>query len=191
MRIWPHKAFHRFGEPGPGTRRPTRVKASLVVLVVLAACSGPVQDASPRVASPVSTTVREPETLSARIVMSSTTIRAGATVDAQVIVENNTGNALQVTGCGSLFAVALGNDNVEPDIVWTLCAQPLTVPVGESIYPVTVRATYGACGDGGTLRPCGTEGRLPGLPPGRYQARLYQNPVVVPAPPPISIEVTR
>jgi hypothetical protein len=191
----PEDAFAPVRNQNESLGRRTGVKAPLVVLALafalLAACSGPTQNVSPTTTEPVSTTTSEPAPpLSARVVMSSTTMHAGATVDAQVIVENNTGSALHVTGCGSLFQVALSSDTIEPNIAWPACAQPLTVPVGESVYPVTVSAKYQACGDGGTLPPCGTAGDLPALPPGDYQARLYQNPVVVPAPPPVAIRVT-
>ena len=111
--------LHASGNQGQSLRRHTGVKAFVVMLVLLAACSGPVDDVSPRVTEQVSTTVSQPATpLSARIEMSATSIRSGAKVDAQVIVENNTGSALQVTGCLSLFAVALGNDTIEPMISW-------------------------------------------------------------------------
>jgi hypothetical protein len=110
-------------------------------------------------------------------------------MEVQVIVENNTGGVVYVTGCGSLFQVALGNDAVKPNIGWEQCLETLTVAAGESTYTVAVSGSYLDCyGDG--LFPACIDGRAPALPPGDYQAALYQNPEVAPAPPPIDIRVT-
>ena len=112
---------------------------------------------------------------------------------AHVVVENDSGHALSVTGCGSLFQIVLGNGTVRQDPAWPACAQPLTVPAGRSTYPVTVSATYSGCtqASGSGPMPACVDGGLPPLPPGRYQATLAQNPKVAPAPAPSTIQVTR
>ncbi len=107
----------------------------------------------------------------------------------QVVVENYTGHPLHRTGCISLFAVALGNHKIKPTVAWPMCAQPFTIPVGESIYPVTVRATYLSCDREGSWPHC-THGRPPSLPPGTYRATLFQIADIVPTPPPVSVRVT-
>ena len=100
------------------------------------------------------------------------------------MIENNTGHEIAAGGCGSLFAVMLGNDAIHAEPVWPLCAQPLPIPVGETSYPVTVWAAYQFCSTTtqGTLPVC-SPGRGPApLPPGNYQAQFFQSsPVVTPA----------
>jgi hypothetical protein len=104
-----------------------------------------------------------------------------------VIVENNTGSALHATGCTSLFQVALGNDKISPSVAWLACLQTFTIPVGESSYPVTIDAFYSWCSSA-SVPPC-TDGHPPPLPPGEYQAMLFQT-AMVPTPPPIAVRVT-
>jgi hypothetical protein len=111
-------------------------------------------------------------------------------VQAKIIVENATGTALQAPACGSLFAVALGNDTSPPAVAWATCLQILTVPVGESSYAVPLIASYPSCGTGSPDGPC-TDGHPAPLPPGRYQAHLYQSANIILAPAPISVRVTR
>ena len=124
--------------------------------------------------------------LSARIVLPVSTMAAGSSISGKIVVENNTGHALLATGCKSLFAVALGNDRISPDVVWRSCLQTFTIPEGESSYPVIVTASYSTCSP-----PLCTDGSLsPSLPPGDYRAMLFQQTIVVPVPPPIPIRVT-
>jgi hypothetical protein len=120
--------------------------------------------------------------LSARIVLPVSTMAAGSSISGKVVVENNTGHALLATGCKSLFAVALGSDQISPDVVWPMCLQTFTIPEGESSYPVIVTASYSTCSP-----PLCTD---PSLPPGDYRAMLFQQTIVVPVPPPIPIRVT-
>ena len=111
----------------------------------------------------------------------------------RVVVENNTGHTLHVYGCGTLFQVKLGNDNVRADVAWTTCLQGFAVPIGESNYPVTVNASYGACSPGRPqdgLRACQPNGSPPALPPGDYRALLFQGPTIAPSPPPITVHLT-
>ncbi|HTK15149.1 MAG TPA: META domain-containing protein [Acidimicrobiia bacterium] len=129
--------------------------------------------------------------VTARIELPSTTMTAGSTMTAHVVVENDTGHDVRATGCGSLFGVGLRNAHIPQDVIFPLCAEEFTIPVGESSYPVPVLAEYYACdaaGDQGLPR-CLPDGTPP-LPPGVYQATLYQASPVVPAPPPIDVTVT-
>jgi hypothetical protein len=110
-----------------------------------------------------------------------------------VLIDNETRQALHVDGCGSLFQVVLGNDNIHPDVLWTQCLQLFTIPIGESSYPVRVDATYLGCSPGrpqGTLLACKPNGQTPDLPPGDYQARLFQSSKIAPSPPPIAVHLT-
>jgi hypothetical protein len=72
-----------------------------------------------------------------------------------VVVENNTGRAIHVFGCGTLFQVALVSSTYRPAIAWPGCLQPFTIPVGESSYPVTVGARYSQCHQGRRKAPSG------------------------------------
>ena len=123
--------------------------------------------------------------VTARIELSSTTMTAGSTTSGRVVVENNTGQVIQASGCGSLFAVLLGNRGIHPDPVWMLCLQPLPIPVGESSYPVTIWASYQFCSRRPAWAACrrANPGGGPApLPPGEYQAQFFQSsPVVTPA----------
>ena len=121
--------------------------------------------------------------LSARIVLPATTMRAGSSMTGHVVVDNNTGHALHATGCISLFAVALGNDEIAPRVAWALCLQRFTIPSGSSRYPVTVTARDLSC------PPC-SNGLPRPLPPGDYRAMLFQASPVVPTPPAVGVRVT-
>jgi len=129
--------------------------------------------------------------VSARVELPVTTIKAGTTVNGEVVVVNDTGKPIETTGCGSVFQVGLRNDHIEAVPSWAACGQQITIPVGESRYPVTVTATYAACGGQASppLPPCAPRG-MPPLPPGRYEAALYQAHDLIPAPPTIPIDVT-
>ncbi len=131
----------------------------------------------------------------ARVALSSLTMTAGSSVTGYVTVYNNTGYPLHEHGCGSLFQVALGNDAIEPDVAFPSCLETFTVPVSKSSYPVTVRATYLGCGGtplGNNSACVTTHGHtaLPPLPPGQYEAKLFQSSNIVPIPPPIAVRVT-
>jgi heat shock protein HslJ len=126
----------------------------------------------------------------ARIELPSTKMTAGSKMTGHVVVENNTGHVIEAGGCGSLFQVQLGNDVIHPDPLWTLCAQPLPIPIGESSYPVTFYASYPGCSTPaqGDLKACIPNVGPPPLPPGNYQAEFFQSsPVVYPA---LPIDVT-
>ncbi len=153
----------------------------------LAACH-PSQDASPTTSDLDPTTTSEPGTVSARLVLDSMTMSAGSTMNAHLIVENSTGADIHVDGCLSLFQLALSSEAYEPTVAWAACRQPLTVPEGESTHPLRVIARYSSCGGSG--RPCASDGGTPPLPPGDYQANLYQVGEIVPPPPAITVRVT-
>jgi hypothetical protein len=118
---------------------------------------------------------------------------AGSQISARVVVENNTGHAIRVSGCGTLFQVALVSHSYHPAVAWPTCVQTFTIPVGEVSYPVTVEARYLACTlarPHSGLRACLPGKGLPGLPAGPYNARLFQVGDLVPAPPAIVVRVT-
>jgi hypothetical protein len=111
-----------------------------------------------------------------------------------VLVDNTTGHAIHVFGCGSLFEVALTSRGYRPTVAWRDCLQRITIPVGHTGYRVTVQSTYTQCGPGGRrdgLRACRPGGGMPALAPGTYQARLFQVRPLVPTPPAITVRVTR
>jgi hypothetical protein len=121
----------------------------------------------------------------------SSTMPAGSGMQGELRISNNSGTDIQAIGCGSLFAVALRSETIEPEVIWTTCAQTLTIPVGESSLPVAIRASYSECSPDPPLqRPCNADGHPPALPPGDYEATLYQSTNVVPAPAPVAVQVT-
>ncbi len=114
-------------------------------------------------------------------------------MSARVVVENNTGRAVHVPGCLTLFQVVLVNNKYHPTVAWPLCLQPFTIPIGESSYPATVEASYSECSSGrphGVLRACLPNRHPPPLPPGDYRAMLFQAGHLVPVPPAITVRVT-
>jgi hypothetical protein len=129
--------------------------------------------------------------LSARIELEAVTVRSGGTIDGQVVVLNNTGQAIEVIGCNGIFQVALVNAEVEPLVGWRDCRQEIAIPAGESTYPVSVSAHHSCSGssmDSAVVR-CQQDGSPPPLPPGDYEARLYQISEVVPEPQPVAVRV--
>lgn len=111
----------------------------------------------------------------------------------RVVVENNTGRAIHVSGCLTLFQVALASSTYRPAVAWPTCLQKFTIPAGESSYPATVEASYGECSPGlpqGAVRACLPNGRPPPLPAGEYRAMLFQARSLVPVPPAITVRVT-
>ena len=132
--------------------------------------------------------------LSARIVLPQSTVRSGSQLNGYVEVRNATGREVTVAGCFSPFQVALSNGSAKSGFVWLDCYEEFTVPTGRSRYSVTVRADYGGCaGDPApaskSVVRCGSNGEIPGLPPGIYRAKLYQRNRVVGDPPPVRIRV--
>jgi len=112
---------------------------------------------------------------------------------ARVVVDNNTGHAIHVPGCLTLFQVALTSNTYRPTVDWLLCLQRFTIPVGTSSYRVTVEASYSQCAQGRPRRgqrACLPDGRMPPLPAGAYHATLFQTGHLVLAPPPITVCVT-
>jgi hypothetical protein len=111
----------------------------------------------------------------------------------RVVVENDTGRAIHVSGCLTLFQVALVSNKYQPAVVWFTCLQAFTIPVRESSYPVTVEASYSECREGrpqGTVRACLPDRRPPPLPPGDYHAMIFQAGNLVRVPPAMTVRVT-
>ena len=169
----------------------------LAFLVVVTGCTGGAGAAGQLAASPHTTLPAAPRhpaaPMSAKVVLPSRTIAAGSQISGHVVVENNTGHAIRVSGCGTLFQVALVSKTYQPAVAWLACVQSFTIPVGEASYLVTVKASYLACSPGlrhGTLRACLPGKGPPGLPPGLYYARLFQVCHLLPVPPAIEVRVT-
>ena len=129
--------------------------------------------------------------LTARLTLPTTTIRTGESVAAQIILTNNTGQEIHVVGCGPIYSVLLTGNSYTPGPSWLDCAQPITIPKGDTTYPVTLAATVSECsprGDQG-MASCLPNGSMPGLPPGRYAATTWGVAHQVPVPAPIKVTV--
>lgn len=138
------------------------------------------------------TSRRSSAPMSARVVLPARTMTAGSSMPGRVVVQNNTGHAVHVFGCLTLFQVALASSTYHPAVAWLGCLQPFTIPVGESSYPVTVEASYSQCQAGrpqGAVRACLPDRRPPPLPPGDYRAKLFQAGHLVRVPPAITVRV--
>jgi len=158
--------------------------ALAVVLVALGACGDDTASNAPQEAtSPLAP-------LSARIELDAQIVTIGGTIDGRVVVTNNTGENIEVIGCGSIFQVALANEEYEQQPAWNACAEPITIPMGESSYPVTVRAEHLGC-VGGPPYPADLPACDSPFPPGDYEARLHQgyHGRKAPEPPPVHVRV--
>ena len=131
--------------------------------------------------------------ISATFELAAQTTKAGSTLTGRVIVANDTGQAVRGTKCGGYFQVVLTNSHAAQQPAWDECAQRFTFPVGESTYPVTITATYLACTSGpaqGSIPACLQNNAPPPLPPGDYQAKLFQSGDIVSIPAPITLRIT-
>jgi heat shock protein HslJ len=126
--------------------------------------------------------------ISARVELPSLTMTGGSKMTGRVVVTNDTGRPVVVTGCVRYLAVALSNAHVVQGPNYFACAQGFTFPLGESSYPVSVIATYLSCG-GARVPACLPNNDSPPLPPGEYQARLFQMGDAVSIPAPITVRV--
>src|SRR5437016_5925496 len=87
--------------------------------------------------------------LSARLILPSQTMKAGSSMPARVVVENNTGRAISVYGCTTLFQIGLVNSTYQPDIAWQACLRRLTIPAGQSTWLAPIEARYTECAPNG------------------------------------------
>jgi hypothetical protein len=164
--------------------------AVAVMLVAVGACGDDAASNAPATTEdPPGSPEEATPPLSARIELDAQTLTIGEAIDGRVVVANNTGENIEVIGCGSIFQVALANEDYEQQVGWDACAEPSTIRMGESSYPVTVRAEHLACVGAppyGDLPSCDSP-----FPPGDYEARLYQgyNGREVPEPQPVQVRV--
>jgi hypothetical protein len=140
------------------------------------------------------TTTSEPSTgIVARLNLPSRTIRAGSHLNASITVINRTGRAVDVGGCNFLFQVGWTNKAVTANPNWELCAGSLTIPAGQSTWPVWVGAAYTLCSQdppGTTWLPqCLPGNRQRPLPPGYYRLTVYGPSDAMRLPPPIKVHV--
>lgn len=155
------------------------------VTLSLAACTS---DADPGASSATTSTTlatADVSPLTARIELPSTTLDRGETITALVVV-TNTGNNVRFFGCGTPFQVRLSSEAIEPELSWHTCAEDFILSTGETTFEVPVPAVYNGC-DNDPQSDCTINEGL--LPAGEYEARLYQNPRLVPDPGPIAVRV--
>jgi hypothetical protein len=165
------------------------MRASVVLLAIaVAGCTS--GSYASRQAAPTAPR-HSPAVVSVQVKLPSQTMEAGSSMPAQIVVDNRTGHALHVKGCGSPFQLGLESRIYHAEPGWPLCLQTLTIAIGKSSYPDTITASYYDCGPvaQGNSRAC-LHGRPPPLPAGEYRAVLFQSPQIVSAPAPIPVRVT-
>ncbi len=166
----------------------------LVLAVILVAC-GSTATSSPSTTSSTTTTtipaIAE-GTAGAYLDVPTTSVVAGGELAATVVVVNRTGAPISIASCGPTFyGAGFESDTVThtaPSFL-TCLGPPVSIPVGESRWPVTAAARYSGCGGTG-LRPppaC-VDGRPPSLPTGDY--RLVVGGSDPRAPIPAKVDVT-
>ncbi len=134
---------------------------------------------------------RRPD-VTARLILPTRTMPAGSGITAEVLVSNDTGHAIHIAGCLTLFQALLSSRTDRPTVAWLSCVQRLTIPQGQTRYRIPVKASYDSCSEGRQQggRRCLPGGDPPPLPPGTYQVRLYQLGHRVQLPPPATVRVT-
>jgi hypothetical protein len=176
-------------------RRSSRLLAAAAAIVtlaagvVVAAVAGD-DDSPPRRPVVASTVPLAP--LRARLVLPSTRLRAGSQMAGEVIVDNDTGEAIEVSGCNQFYVVALSNDSYTQSFVQPDCLERFTIPLGTSRWPILVMGTFTIC-DGGPGGDCLPGGGLPSLPKGTYRAEVldhgtHDRPIPIPDPVTITVE---
>ena len=175
-------------EPAASLKRQIGMRVSVVLLALaLAGCasgsyaSGSASPAAPR---------HSPALVSVQVQVPSRTMEAGSSMLAQIIVDNRTGHVIHVKGCGSPFALAVGNSSHPAEVAWAACLKILTIAIGKSSYPVTITATYDQCGGAASLPACLPHGLMPPLPAGKYGVVFFQSTHIVSVPAPIPMRVT-
>jgi hypothetical protein len=196
----PDLEAHRPGDhrPEPAEtrrRRPIALAAAVLVVALLGLgiFLATRRTSSTTLTSETATTTSTPPPVSVEVVLTLETMRTGTTATAQVVVQNDTGQALEVLGCGSTFALALTSASYQPQLAWPTCASKISFPPGRSTYPVTLSASYLACTAStspSALPACLPSGQPPPLPPGDYRAVLFQGPAIAPSPPGQPIHLT-
>jgi hypothetical protein len=162
-------------------RKLSQVLAAALLAAVCAGCAqqapaAPRGHAARPAASRAAAVAVPAAPVSLRLVLPARTITAGSSMTGHVIVQNNTGHAISVWGCGTLFQVALVSATYQPSVGWTTCAQKFIIKTGESSYGATLRAAYGSCSPGGAqggLPACLPANRMPPVAAGKYQVELY------------------
>ena len=128
--------------------------------------------------------------VTARLTLSATTVRAGESLSGQITVDNNSGQPIPVDGCTSIYQVRLVGGVGTGGPIWLQCLREFTIPVGQSEYPVSFRATYDTCSQtGGQSNRCRDDGHMPPLPYGEYAATTFASDTAAPLPEPIVVTV--
>ncbi len=103
----------------------------------------------------------------------------------------SSGHGIRTSGCLYLFDIELVNDQVPAEVFWQDCYGSLpTIPAGVSTWDIPISASYKFCGMSSGPRRC-VHGYPPPLPPGFYQATLFQvGSTHFPAPATVGVRVT-
>lgn len=121
-----------------------------------------------------------------------TSVVAGGELAATVVVVNRTGAPISIASCGPYFyGAGFESDTVtrtDPPF-FTCLGPPVSIPVGESRWPVTATARYSTCGgEGPRATSVCVDGRPPELPIGDY--RLVVGSIDPRAPIPTKVDVS-
>ncbi|KNX37693.1 hypothetical protein VV01_11945 [Luteipulveratus halotolerans] len=185
---------------------------ALVVAAGMTACgeqqvergtpTSPSSSARPSVTTPAAApTGVTPEGLQVRLELPRTTVRACKTLTGAVVVINPTGRAVDLWSgtvpggpdCTPKHAVQLVGHGIDTSPAFTAdCgSQPLRIASGTTRVPMSALTTYTSCSqDHPSIDSprCGADGGPPGLPTGRYEARVVGS--VLSAAPAVAVTVT-
>jgi hypothetical protein len=173
---------------GPATSAPAAVTAGPPSKV---ARSAPTTVATARSSTPATKPAPPPPGLSGRIELRSSTLVAGSTERGVFVIVNNTDAPMALTtggpvACKPGWAVILTNAQLPQEAAFTTSCvpRPLTVPVGETRLPFTLRSAYQTCSETGNAQgvltpPCVKDANgldvSPPLPPGDYRATFFSD----------------
>jgi hypothetical protein len=166
---------------------------ALMLGIVLAACGSTSGSTKPITPSTTTTIPAIAEgTVGAYLDVPTSSVVAGGELAATVVVVNRTGAPISIASCGPYFyGAGFESDTVtRTDLSFLTClGPPVSIPVGESRWPVTATALYSGCGGTG-LRPSPAcvDGRPPSLPTGDY--RLVVGSIDPRAPIPTKVDVS-
>ncbi len=168
---------------------------ALAFAVLAVACSSNATPDASTVSSGVTKTIPmvADGAIGAYLDVPDTTVAAGGELSATVVVLNRTGEPVSIASCGPFFyGAGFESDTVgrtDPPFL-TCLGPPLTIPVGESTWPITAVARYSGCGGTGVRPvPACVDGRPPSLPAGDYRLVVSGADPRAPIPAPVDVTI--
>ena len=131
--------------------------------------------------------------ITSRLELETREVRAGASLRGDIIVRNDSGAEIVIQNCSGLpYLVGLEGGSARQSLNDLSCGgYVVTVPIGESRWPVQIMAIDDACipGDSSAIERCLDGGGPPALPPGSYRTFSQAASPNLPLPDPVEVDV--